>query len=572
MPPKISSTQNEPADNKTALLFCLVLALSLFLFFFRLGDRPFRNPDEGRYATIAQEMVITGDWGVPTLFGLAYLKKPILFYWLEAGSLKLWGMNEWAARLVPALFGVLGIAAVFAFSLRYWGRRSAFMISLILASNFWYLQVGRYLVIDMVFSFFLVAASFSFYIANTSKADKEKNFYWLFFILMGLAFLTKGPVSLAVTGCSIAAYLVATGRLKRTLIEIKWGRGLILFCFVALPWFFWVAQRQPQFIGQFFGHENWNRVFSSSFEHQEPWYFYGMVLIPMLMPWILFWRPLSRAWDRSEPRSQADDPRLFLMISGCVTILFYSLAKAKLATYILPAIIYFSVLVGYSWSQWTRESPAKASFKDGWPVIVLILAGVTLVAVSPWFVLERSHGKYPTEIVNYFQYLGGALLAGGVFCAKSLRQNRRDKLFYALVVLMAVMSLIFPRVMETMNVNYSTKKLALALNKVLKASDEVYVYDQPGAFYDFPFYLDHPVKLVGLEGELEFSRLDKRADVVSVSRERFNNMLADRQMFYCLIRRSDFMDIGAPIRDQLTIVSEDKRKVLFRSGVPSEVL
>ncbi len=570
MPPKISSTQNASADNKTALLFCLVLALSLLLFFFRLGDRPFRNPDEGRYATIAQEMVKSGDWGVPTLFGLAYLKKPILFYWLVAGSFQLWGMSEWAARLVPALFGVLGIVAVFAFSLRYLGRSAAFMASLLLASNFWYLQVGRYLVIDMVFSFFLVSASFSFYIANASNEDKEKNFYWLFFIFMGLAFITKGPVSLAVTGCSIMTYLVVTGRLWRTLKDIKWVRGLILFGVVALPWFFWVAERQPQFIGLFFGHENWNRVFSSSFEHQEPWYFYFMVLIPMLMPWILFWRPLRNAWDRSEASLQGSDPRLFLAISGFVTILFYSLAKAKLATYILPAILYFSVLMGHGWSKWIHEPSAKTSLKDVWPVIVLMLAGVMLVVVSPWFVLERSHGKYPSVIASYFQYLGGALLAGGVFCAKSLRQNRRDKLFYALVVLMALISLIFPRVMEAMNTNYSTKKFAQSLNTVLRGSDEVYVYDQPGAFYDFPFYLNHPVKLVGLEGELEFSRADERAAIVSVSRDQFNAMLADQKMFYCLIRRSDFIDIGADIRDKLTIVSEDKRKVLFRSGAPAE--
>lgn len=572
MPRKINSTQNVLPDNKTALLFCIVLAFSLLLFFFRLGDRPFRNPDEGRYATIAQEMVLSGDWGVPTLFGLPYLKKPILFYWLVAGSFKIWGMSEWAARLVPALFGILGVAAVFAFTLRYLGRRAAFMASMLLASNFWYLQVGRYLVIDMVFSFFLVAASFSFYVANTAKEDKERNFYWLFFIFMGLAFITKGPVSLAVTGCSIMVYLAAKGRLKRTLAEIKWGRGIILFGLVALPWFFWVARHQPQFIELFFGNENWNRVFSSSFEHQEPWYFYIMVLIPMMMPWILFWRPLKNSWESSQVLWQCSDPRLFLAISGCVTVLFYSLAKAKLATYILPATIYFSILIGHGWSKWTSVPSGKSSFKEVWPVIILMLAGVALIVVSPWFVLERSPGKYPAEIVTYFQYLGGALLAGGVFCAKSLRQNRRDKLFYALVVLMASLSLIFPRVMETMNHNYSTKKFAMELNKALDGSKEVYVYDQPGAFYDFPFYVNHPVKLVGLEGELEFSRLDKNAANVSVSREQFKTMLSNKQDLYCLIRRSDFTDIEAELRKQLSIVYEDKRKVLFRSGAPVEGL
>ena len=92
-----------------------VFLLAVFLFFFRLGDRPFRNPDEGRYADIAQEMVAGRDWIKPTVFGIAYLRKPPLFYWLVAGSFKVFGQSEWAARAVPALFGVLSVLIVFLF-------------------------------------------------------------------------------------------------------------------------------------------------------------------------------------------------------------------------------------------------------------------------------------------------------------------------------------------------------------------------------------------------------------------------------------------------------------------------
>ena len=63
----------------SALLFLAVAVLSSFLFFFKLGDRSFRNPDEGRYAEIAKEMVLRHDWIEPRLYGIDYLKKPILF-------------------------------------------------------------------------------------------------------------------------------------------------------------------------------------------------------------------------------------------------------------------------------------------------------------------------------------------------------------------------------------------------------------------------------------------------------------------------------------------------------------
>ena len=64
---------------------------------------PLIEPDEGRYAEIGREMVQSGDWIVPTLNGKAYFDKPPLFYWLVAGSFRLFGMSEQAARLVPAL-------------------------------------------------------------------------------------------------------------------------------------------------------------------------------------------------------------------------------------------------------------------------------------------------------------------------------------------------------------------------------------------------------------------------------------------------------------------------------------
>ena len=101
---------------KSLALFLIVLCVSSFLFFFRLGERPLRNPDEGRYAEIAKEMVERHDWVEPRLYGVDYLKKPVLFYWLIALSFQCFGFTEWAARLVPAFFGVLGVLITFLFA------------------------------------------------------------------------------------------------------------------------------------------------------------------------------------------------------------------------------------------------------------------------------------------------------------------------------------------------------------------------------------------------------------------------------------------------------------------------
>ncbi len=91
------------------------LALLLFavIWFSTLGYRKVITPDEGRYAEIAREMVVSGDWLTPRLNGIKYFEKPALQYWATAASYSVLGQNEFAARLWT---GLTGFAAVlFAF-------------------------------------------------------------------------------------------------------------------------------------------------------------------------------------------------------------------------------------------------------------------------------------------------------------------------------------------------------------------------------------------------------------------------------------------------------------------------
>jgi len=79
--------------------------LTLATFFFLLGSRSLNEPDEGRYGEIAREMLETGNWLVPQFWYEPHLDKPPMTYWVEALSMKLFGLNEWAVRLPLALAG-----------------------------------------------------------------------------------------------------------------------------------------------------------------------------------------------------------------------------------------------------------------------------------------------------------------------------------------------------------------------------------------------------------------------------------------------------------------------------------
>ena len=475
----------------------ILIGLSLFLFFFRLGDRSFRNPDEGRYAEIAREMVLRGDWVEPRLYGIDYLRKPPLFYWLVGGSFKLLGFSEWAARAVPALFGFFGVLATYFFTKRFFGARSAIFSGFLLASNPWYLNMGRYLLTDMVFSFFIVGAFYLFFIWTREERGSKKagGFFLLAVTSTALAFLTKGLAGIVLPVSGVFFYLVLTGQLRSYFSKNHLFSGVILFAGIVLPWLVSVSLREKEFLSFFFLHEHFKRFLSKDFEHQAGWHFYFWVLPVIFVPLILFPGPLKKSFSFLK-RGPEDHPRFFLMVCAMSVVLFYSFSSSKLPTYILPAVVLFSILIADGWSRW-----------------------------------EHSHVRA----------LFGGIVA--VFCAASL---------------------ITVAVMENVNSNYTTRSFAETLNVRLKGSAaRVFIYDHPGAFYDFEFYLGRPVKLVGLEGELKLSRDDEEVLEASITHEEFKMILRGPESVYCLMRKSDYLGWDPKDRERVHILKEDPRKLLI---------
>src|SRR5688572_23133268 len=121
---------NEPGPwSWSALLFFLFVpvvvlypCMSFYLF----------EPDEGRYAQIPREMLARGDWIVPVLQGEPYLDKPPLIYWLVMLSYSIFGVHDWAARLVPALAVHGTILLTYLLGRRSLGTKPAFWGALVL--------------------------------------------------------------------------------------------------------------------------------------------------------------------------------------------------------------------------------------------------------------------------------------------------------------------------------------------------------------------------------------------------------------------------------------------------------
>ena len=115
---KLQKTEGFDTMKKTVLCFLL---LAVLLYILPLGLRDMFSPDETRYAEIGREMAVSGDWVTPRLNGVLYFEKPILGYWLFAGSEKLFGENAFAVRLPCALATLLSALVLFFLTRRFQG-------------------------------------------------------------------------------------------------------------------------------------------------------------------------------------------------------------------------------------------------------------------------------------------------------------------------------------------------------------------------------------------------------------------------------------------------------------------
>src|SRR5262245_27866000 len=97
------------------------------------------DPTESRYAEIANQMHISGNWITPKVYVdgqlVPYWGKPPLHFWLTAGSYKIFGVSEWSTRLPSLLAGIFILGLTMYFVRRIWGARTAVIAGIIQSST-----------------------------------------------------------------------------------------------------------------------------------------------------------------------------------------------------------------------------------------------------------------------------------------------------------------------------------------------------------------------------------------------------------------------------------------------------
>src|SRR5258708_5120973 len=226
----------------------ILLAVFALGWFCNLGYRHLIKPDEGRYAEIPREMVVSGDWLTPRLNGYKYFEKPALQYWITAAAFTAFGQNEGAARLWPGLTGFLGVLLVFWAGKRLFAPPAGLYGAAVASSCALYVAIGHVLTLDMALTFFLSASVFAFAVAQQDSGESERRRWMLVaWAAAALAVMTKGLIGIVLPAGAVALYV---------LIERDWkllGRlhvlcGGLLFLPIAAPWFIAVSLANPEFL------------------------------------------------------------------------------------------------------------------------------------------------------------------------------------------------------------------------------------------------------------------------------------------------------------------------------------
>lgn len=321
--------------------FLALCVLVLFMSFFRLGSLTLFDVDEAVFAEAAKEMVQSGDWITPTYNGVNRYDKPIFFYWLMAVSYKVFGINEFAARFPSALLGVMLCAAVYFFVKQFQGERNAVYAIVALSLSIFFAAYTHAAVTDMCLTFFITLSLFSFYLSL-----KKEGFIYGFYLFSALAFLTKGLVGIVFPFGVVSLYLIITEGFTgvRRLFNL---RGAALFCLISAPWYTAeTAVNGWEFIRQFFLKHHFMRYTSVISGHRGPVYYYIIVLIAGLFPWIVFLPAGIRRVFREK-----DDLTLFALIWLGVIVSFFSFSTTKLPNYILPVIPASCIIIASGMSE-----------------------------------------------------------------------------------------------------------------------------------------------------------------------------------------------------------------------------
>jgi 4-amino-4-deoxy-L-arabinose transferase-like glycosyltransferase len=414
------------------LLFVAVAAS----FYLNLWAVPLFDLDEGAFSEATREMFARGDFISTYLDGVPRYDKPILIYWLQAASVATFGVNEFAFRLPSALAATLWVWAVFAFTRRVRDERTGLIAAIITATALEVSVMARAATADALLNMLIATSMFSVFLY---WRERERRWLLITFALIGLGFLTKGPVAVLIPLAVSFLFFALKRELKTWFKMVFDPAGIGLFAVIALPWY--VAQYLKEgdaFIQGFFFKHNIDRFSGSMEQHGGGALYYPLVVLAASLPFTaLLVKTLARFRTLIK-----DDLGLFGLLWFLFVIVFFSLSGTKLPHYVLYGLTGLFVLMAGMLSElrarlWVFLPPLVL-----FTVLLLLpeVIGGVLAGIENKF-LRETLADYAAHFSNAYRLFFVAAIMFVVYCMSERRFQLGDKLLANGVVAVLGLSL-----------------------------------------------------------------------------------------------------------------------------------
>ena len=507
--------------------FFILLVISCIIIFFNLGGIPLLDPDEPVYAETAKEMFLNHDFISPRIYGEFWYDKPPMYYWLVAAASHVFGSGEFAARLPSALLSIVCLSSVYLFVRKIFNNRTAMLSALILATSIEYFYLSKAAVTDITLTLCITVSLLSF---MTKR-------YYIFYLFMGLAILTKGPIGF-MPAVIAAIYLVITRNLS-TLRNMKVFSGLLLIFLVCVPWYGMMYHLHgTDFIDTFFGFHNLTRFASPEHPTQTWWWYYIPVLLVGFFPWSALL--VQSVYHSIVDATKQSQEIIFLNIWAGFVFFFFSIAQTKLVSYILPMYPAIAILVAWHVDQiWDGYYYAKRQYIWG-SIIFILTAGAMYGAFQGLETLpELSMGVFLLSFVLGFM---------GIFTVYFLWNHQVKNAFCIHVLgMIGISAVIFGYVFPAVAPKFSSAESVKEFMPVYDSYSPVYIskFLRPG----FAFYGN----VYG--NELYFS---------PTSIPDFNTILQKDPQAYFVLRDIDYKKIPESIKAQLILLKTINNQIILK--------
>ncbi len=488
---------------------CWWLLISIAIIWFaNLEYRTLIKPDEGRYAEIPREMVVSGDWVTPRLNDLKYFEKPPLQYWATATAYTVFGEHQWTSRLWAGLTGFAGLLLVWFAGGRLFGREAAGYAALLLSSSMLYVLMSHINTLDMGVTFFITLGIFSLLLGQAeSNISRQRNWMLLAWAGMALAVLSKGLMGIILPGTAVFIYCLVQRDLT-VLKRMHWLPGIAVFLLITGPWFYLVMQANPEFFDRFFIYEHYTRFTTKDLGRYQPWYYFVPILLAGALPWTVLMFDSLFGTGRQAGLIRAVtgntfNPARFLLIWAVFVYVFFSISGSKLPSYLLPMLPALALLMGRRLSE-IRERVLFWQIAPAVPVALVFLVLAVNVA---------KFADTPNQIALYPHYRNWLVIASIIWLAGltggMLLLWRTQKRIAVIVI--AVSTLLAAQIgvsgYNTVARERSAKHIAEAIRTEVKADIPFYsvmTYEQT-----LPFYLKRTFTLVQYQDEMAFGILQE---------------------------------------------------------------